>query len=289
MTPTPEPSPSAQPQRTALRLSIEDEAIALRFHLRHGANWLLKDFQAGVGKLEQLRAPGSSQLSKLQHFVESAVQATGLALQTAQDAAAVVASPQAPYRDLDFQLLPLAAYFRTADTRNPSRVFTHVFYWLIRHALDMRAAPGLLVRQRLVDEAYWVMVARGASHIKHLNPNPAEGGAGDPQDRHTLCAWLLEALLKTRPVYDGGCPPWTERALARASYAEAFASMLSAVVAVGLASDSSHRDGGTDASDRLRFANDLVNARLSSFEAAAKKDNATGALAAELAFLLRHA
>ncbi len=287
--PTPPPARTAQPPITALRLAIEDEARTLRFHLQHGARWLLQDFQSGVGMLEQMGAPGARQLPKLQHFVESAAQATGLVLESAENAAALAASSDAPYRKLHFQLLPLASYFRNADNHDPSRLFTSVFYWLIRHALETRSTSGLMVRQRLINEAYWTVLARNPAMVARLNTSPSGHDATDSEQNLRLCVLLFESLLQTRPVYDGNMPPWTQSEIQGQNRASAFASLLSVVVALGLSAQADVGSTGAGASDLLSLANQLVGARLCAFEDAASRTNARDALADELSFVFRHA
>ena len=104
-----------------------------------------------------------------------------------------------------------------------------------------------------------------------------------------LCVALLQALLQAQPVQDASLPPWVRRDLAQTGAAAAFSSLLTVVVALGLGANANAQRPGTDASARLRLASQLVNARLPSFVAATKSANADDALAAELAFVFRHA
>ena len=289
MSKTPIPARSAQPQREALTLGIKDEARKLRLNLQHGAHWLLRDFQESAGIAEQASGAGGKQATRLQHLVHAAAQTTSFVFESAQDAAAAVIFSDAPYRRLHFQLLPLASYFRATDDQHPSRLFTNVVYWLIRHALKLRPVPSLMVRQQAVDEAYWMVLARVPALLARLRATSTDDDAANLEQNLELCVALLQALLQAQPVHDAGLPPWVERDLAETETVAVLASLLTVVASVGLAASALRQGRDADASGQLQLAAQMVNARWSEFASAVGKANAQEALAAELAFVFRHA
>ena len=289
---------STQPKRTAVRLAVQDELRSLSFNLQHGAEWLINDVGAGLAKRGVLPEPTGplAPLGKLQQMIGSTAQQALSSLQSAQHAAASTVLDAAPYRALDFQLQPLLAYFSHTDTRHPSRQFTDVFYWLIRHLLDGRitanAAPAgtaLTARQCAVDEAYWLVVANHDALLSRLHAEVSLSASGmlRPDDNALLCAAVFQELLAAQPVRDPSLPPWADRALPDSDAPALKTCLLTAVIAAGLAQ--TQIGEVREVADALRLAHQLVAARLPHFEVAINKPNAGTAIAAEMAFTLRHA
>jgi len=296
---TPPPSapgkPSAtrtQPSRTALRLTLEDEARLLRHHLREGAQWLMRDVRAGVGRLDQavpLPAPVGSQLPKLQHIVDSAAQATEQVFASAQNAAAVVVSSDAAFRRLRFVPQPLALCLRADGTRNPSRLFTNTFYWLIRKALEDTPASALLLRRRRVDGVWWALQSAELPCMLALRGGAAEGVALDPALNEQLGAAVFEALARAEPVQDAGRMPWAAAELGDAAAASVWESLLAATLAMGLVLPAGAQAAGMDARECLQLAKRLVRAHHGPFlDAMRAAPQDRHAVAREIAFVLRH-
>ncbi|RYX93539.1 MAG: hypothetical protein EOO28_18235 [Comamonadaceae bacterium] len=299
------PAKPEQPTRTAVRLALKDELRSLRFNLQHGAQWLLQDVGAGIAKRVDLPAAAENfaPLGKLQHLIDGAAQHALSGLQSAQDAAASTVLADAPYRTLQFRLQPPIAYFNADDARHPSRLFADVFYWLIRHVLDGRASPEttaaateavsapvtLIARQQAVDEAYWAVVARQEALLARLRAEVAASASGTlhNDDNALLCAAIFQALLAAQPVRDPSLPPWAGRALLDTDALAIRTCLLTVVIAAGLAQDA--HGAPRDAADALRLAGQLVAARMPYLDVALNKPKAGEAVAAEMAFIFRHA
>ena len=295
------PEPTTQPTRTAVRLALKDELRSLRFNLQHGAQWLLQDVGAGIAKRVDLPAAAESfaPLGKLQHLIDGATQQALSGLQLAQDAAASTVLADAPYRTLQFKLQPPITYFNADEVRRPSRLFADVFYWLIRHVLDGKASAGtadaatspatLIARQQAVDEAYWAIVDRHEALLARLRSEIAASASGTlhNDDNALLCAAIFQALLAAQPVRDPSLPPWAGRALPDADAHAIRTCLLTVVVAAGLAQDA--HGAPRDAADALRLAGQLVAARMPYLDVALNKPKAGEAVAAEMAFIFRHA
>lgn len=285
-----EPTPRATPQQstlTAVELTLKDGLRTLEFNLRQGAHWLVDD--VGPRLARQIDPEGiKGKRGKLHVLVDSAAKGTLSTLETMQYRAASKAMADEPYRTMDFDLLPLAAYLPSTDKRNPSGLFAEVFYWLIRHALAMGPDPGSgkLVRQLAVDEAYWQLQAdRDAAALS------APLASADPQweQQHAqLCARLLQALIATRPVRDASMLPWTQTGDASADTPVMLRVLLSVVLAVGSVTPASANTARAAA--RLHMGWEIAGARLATFSGAlARPDNdRTAALAQEFAFVFRH-
>ena len=296
------PEHPTQPTRTAVRLALKDELRSLRFNLQHGAQWLLNDVGAGLAKRVDLPAAAENfaPLGKLQQLIDTTAQHALSGLQSAQDAAASTVLADAPYRTMQFQLQPLTGYFAADDSRRPSRLFADVFYWLIRHVLDGKASTDtaaaqtatpapLIARQQAVDEAYWAVLDQHGALLARLRSEVAASASGllRPDDNALLAAAIFEALLAAQPVRDPGLPPWSDRARPQAHTPAVTGCLLTAVVAAGLARDNSGLP--RDVPEALRLAAQMVSARMPYFEVAMNKPKAGEAIAAEMAFIFRHA
>ena len=277
---TDRPGRTGQPARTAMQLALKDELRTFGFNLQRGAHWLVQDLGGSLVKQVEPRNQDGT-LHKLHHLIDSTAQATFSTLQVAQQAAAVAVLPDAAYRTLHFELLPLADLFAQGDPKNPSQLFTDAFYWLLRHALAGKAGSALIARQQAIDEAFWQVLEQHAGLIARAQ----EAGAA-PRDHATLCAAVLRALVAARPVRDASLPPWAGQTSQPPDAPAALPELLTVAVAVGLAKSG---DNPTpDIEERLRLAGQLVMARLPLLEAALQQpDNQL--LTAELAFLFRHA
>ncbi|MEO7940874.1 MAG: hypothetical protein ABIR55_19800, partial [Burkholderiaceae bacterium] len=188
-----ETSPAPPPHQsalTAVELSLKDGLRTLGFNLHLGAQWLVEDVAPRLA--QQIDPVGISGTRETLHgLVGSAARGTLSTLESVQQRAATTALADEPYRTLDFALQPLASYFSATDQRNPSGLFADVFYWLLRHALATQVHPQAqraLVRQRAVDEAYWIVQAGRSRRAAQ---------AGSDADLHSvptqaaLCAQLL--------------------------------------------------------------------------------------------------
>jgi len=266
---------TAQPASTAIPLALKDELRTFGFNLQRGAHWLLHDFGDNlVRQVEPRNEDGK--LHKLHHLIDSTAQATFSTLQ----AAAIAVLPDAAYRTLHFELQPLADYFLRCDPKNPSQLFTNVFYWLIRHVLGARTGTTLIAREQAVDEAFWRVREQYADLLARTQEPDAS-----PGDHAALCAAVLQALIATRTVRDASLPPWADQQPQPADGMAALPELLAVVVAIGLAPKGD--TASPDIGEHLRLADQLVTARLPLLEAALKQpDNRR--LSAELAFLFRH-
>ncbi len=288
----------SQPRKIAVRLALQDELRSLRFNLQHGAQWLLDDVGGGVAKRFELQPSDalSAPLGTLQRMVGTTAQQALTGLQSAQHAAASAVLADAPYRTLDFKLEPLLAYFSAKDIHHPSRLFTDVFYWLMRHVLEGKvitdaelAGTPLMARQRAVDDAYWLVTDTHQELLNRLHREAglASSGLLRPDDNAMLCAAVFQALRATQPVRDPSLPPWAERALPEVDAPAVTHCLLTAVLAAGLART---QCGETrDTSVALQLAHQLSAARFASFRVAMNKPDAEAAVATEIAFVLRHA
>lgn len=276
------PARSTQPARTAVQLALKDELRTFGFNLQRGAHWLLQDLGGSLVKQVEPRNEAGT-LHKLHHLIDSTAQATFSTLQVAQQAAAVAVLPDAAYRTLHFELLPLADYFLLhAEAKNPSQLFTDTFYWLLRHALAGKADSALIARQQAIDEAFWQVLEQHAGLIAR-----AQQAGAVPRDHAALCAAVLRALVAARPVRDASLPPWAgQPSQQQAEAPAALPELLAVVVAIGLAK--SGDNPSPDVGERLRLAGQLVTARLPLLEAALQQAD-DQLLTAELAFLFRHA
>ena len=282
------PTRTTQPTRTAVQLALKDELRTLGANLQHGAQWLLHDVSGSIVKrVDPQNAATDSKLLKLQHLIDSTAQVTLSTLQAAKHAAAITVLPDAAFRTMSFQLQPLAAYFNAGGSAHPSRAFTDVFYWLIRHAIDLDEGAGgkLIARQQAVDETYWALTRDHGDLIDRVAaPAP---GASHARDHALLCAALLQTLVQAHPVRDAHLPPWAERNPATAASPGLHRMLMTVVVAAGMVRE---RDqASVDVAQRLQLARQIVLARLPFLETAIKQPSARQALADELAFIFRHA
>jgi len=283
MIPTTTRTPTQQPVLTAVELSLKDGLRSLGVHLHLGAHWLVDDL---APRLAQQAGPlgTSGKFEKLHGLIDSAARQTLQKLESAQHRASATVLDDGPYRTLEFQLLPLAHYLASGDSRNPSGLFAEVFYWLIRHALAQQpdTSSHWQVHQRSVDSAYWQLhdIWR------------AQAGAGGAAPRQTakdharLCSHLLQVLLSIQPVHDATVPPWIVQAQDAAAPPQLLRALLVVVLAVG--SVTPGQPGHANAADCLRLATDITLARLACFANALQHPAASEALATEFAFVFRH-
>ncbi len=286
-----QPTPPASPHQSALttvELTLKDGLRALEFNLLQGAHWLVDD--VGPRLARQIDPVGiKGKRVKLHVLVDSAAKGTLSTLETMQHRAASKAMADEPYRTLDFELLPLAAYMSSADERNPSALFAEVFYWLIRHALALapEPGPGKLVRQLAVDEAYWQLQAERDASMAQAVPIASADPRQEQQHART-CARLLQALIATRPVRDASLLPWTQSGDESAETPAMLRVLLSVVLAVGSVTPASANTARAAAC--LHMGWEIAGARLAAFSGALARpgNDKTAALAQEFAFVLRH-
>jgi hypothetical protein len=284
------PTRTTQPTRTAVQLALKDELRTLGANLQHGAQWLLHDVSGSIVKrVDPQNAATDSKLLKLQHLIDSTAQVTLSTLQAAKHAAAITVLPDAAFRTMSFQLQPLAAYFSAAGSAQPSRAFTDVFYWLIRHAIELDEGTGgkLIARQQAVDETYWALLRDHGDLIDRITAPATAPGASHGRDHALLCAALLQALVQAHPVRDAHLPPWAERNPATSGSPALHRMLMTVVVAAGMVRE---RDqASVDVAQRLQLARQIVLARLPFLETAINQPSPWQALADELAFIFRHA
>ncbi|MDO9402705.1 MAG: hypothetical protein Q7T87_01595 [Polaromonas sp.] len=291
------PAPTSQPTRTAVRLTLTDELRSLRFNLLHGAQWLVGDVGANLVRRVELPAPAAQlmPIDKLQHLIDTTAHQALAGLQSAQNVAATTVLADAPYRTLTFGLEPLLAYFSREDARHPSRQFTDVFYWLIRHVLEGKAGHAVpagsafITRQQAVDEAWWTVANNDGALLARLQTDAtaSAGGTLSTDDNALLGAAVFLSLLSARPLRDPGLPPWSDRALPDTDARAVMSCLLTAVLAVALSHD--HTGVPREAAAALQLAGQLVDARLPYVEVALREPHPREAIAAEMAFTLRHA
>ena len=283
MIPTTSRTPTQQPVLTAVELSLKDglRSLGVQFHL--GAHWLVDDL---APRLAQQAGPlgTSGKFEKLHGLIDSAASPTLHNLDSAQHRASATVLDDGPYRTLDFQLLPLAGYLASGDSRNPSGLFAEVFYWLIRHALALQPHTHhhWQVHQRSVDSAYWQLHDIWRAQAAPVVEAPRQAA----QDHARLCAHLLQVLLAIQPVRDATVPPWIPHAQEAAAPPQWLRALLIVVLAVGSVTPA-HPEHA-NAADCLRLANDITLARLPCFENALQHPAASDALATEFAFVFRH-
>lgn len=287
-----QPSPSPPPHQstlTAVELSLKDGLRALGFNLHLGARWLVDDVAPRLA--QQIDPIGISGTRETLHdLADSAARGTLSTLESVQQRAASTALADEPYRTLDFTLQPLASYFSGQDRRNPSGLFAEVFYWLLRHALAMQPNPHTdraLVRQRAVDEAYWMVQSGWAHRAAQLGAdNDANQQAA--HEHASLCAQLLRALVAARPVRDATVLPWAPTDPTQAESPQ----FLPVLLGVALAAGSVTPGGASRASAAagLCLGQRIANARQTAFAHALAQgpDDHWASLIAEFAFVFRH-
>ena len=287
-----QPSPSPPPQQstlTAVELSLKDGLRALGFNLHLGARWLVDDIAPRLA--QQIDPTGISGTRETLHsLADSAARGTLSTLESVQQRAASTALADEPYRTLDFTLQPLANYFSAQDPRNPSALFSEVFYWLLRHALAMQPSPKTkraLVRQRAVDAAYW-MVPSSRAH--RAAQSDSDDGA-NPQAAHehaALCAQLLRALVAARPVRDATVLPWAPTDATQTRLPQFLPVLL--VVALAAGSVRPGDESRPSAAAGLRLGQQIASARQTAFAHALAQgpDDGWASLKAEFAFVFRH-
>ncbi len=285
--PTP-PVSTHQPALTAVELGLKDGLRALEFNLRQGAHWLVDDVSPRLARqIDPVGIKGKRE--KLHVLADSAAKGTLSTLETMQHRAASKAMADKPYRALDFELLPLAAYISSGDERNPSGLFAEVFYWLIRHALALGPAPGpgWLVRQLAVDEAFWQLQANHDGSVALAVPAAAPDQQREQQHAR-MCARLLRALIVTRPVRDASMLPWTQTGHDPADTPEMLRVLLSVVLAVGSVTPAGANTARAAAC--LHMGWKIAGARQAAFSRALSRsgNDEAAALADEFAFVLRH-
>ncbi|MEO8544049.1 MAG: hypothetical protein ABI434_10735 [Burkholderiaceae bacterium] len=286
MTQTSHDSSSHPSALTTVELTLKDGLRTLGVNLQLGAHWLVHD--VGPRVAQQMGPLGTSgKMEKLHVLVDSAAKGTLSKLEAAQHRAAATAMADEPYRNLDFQLLPLEHYFLAGDKRNPSGLFTEVFYWLIRHALAVKSGPDSrwIVRQLTVDAVFWQV----QDHFGARLPSRAAGDA-DAQRREqqhaVLCAQLLLALLSHQPVQDATVPPWVHQQPMSPDTPELLTLLLGVVLAAGSVSPTHTQT--SDATSILQLGQQLALARLPGFAAALQHASPVDALATEFSFVFRH-
>lgn len=308
MTPLVPGAPGTQPAGTAMRLAVKDELRSLRFNLAQGAHWLQDLGGALAGRSGMAPpAPVAAPLDTLQHLLDATAQQalTGyrlvrhsaaapsavhdLARPVAINTFSTVSTLGAP---VTVELLPPAACFADPAARLPSKRFTDMFYRLIRRVLETEAGRDaarspLIVRQQAVDQAYWRVLERHAALVARVRGSAEQNGLANPGDHAWLCGAMLQALMDMQPLRDPSLPPWADRALTGPDQRTATLCLLSAVLACGLAQDATGI--ARSAADGLRLGVQLAGARIASVEQALGKPRPAEALAAEMAFIFRHA
>jgi hypothetical protein len=251
-------------------LAVKDGLREVRFNVKRGARKLVKGVQTAIhpdgGEI-------TGPLGLLTPPLDLAIRTTVQLLRTADHAAVDLLSSDGRYRSMDVPLCPSSVYFSAEHAVDPIRPFTRDHSWRYRHLLTLRGDDTMFVHEQRVE--------RAGQQLRSALGVACEDTEDLPQLLNARIVMAFETAEVLTPAIDSE-PDVPDEAHALSNHL-ALSVVLAGEIAPLLPGPANQQTAAA-----LRLADEICTANREPLTRAMAHPKPATALAAWMAFALRH-
>lgn len=251
-------------------LAVKDGLREVRFNVKRGARKLVEVVQTAI---HPDGSESTGPLGLLSPPVDMAIRTTVQLLRTADHAAVSLLSSDGRYRNMDVPLCPSSAYFSAEHVADPIRPFTRDHGWRYRHLLALRGEDNMFVHEQRIE--------RVGQQLRSALKVACEDTEDLPQLLNARIVIALETAEVLTPAIDVG-PDLPDEAQALSNHL-AISVVLAGPIAPLLPGPLNQQTTAA-----LRLADEICTANREPLTRAMANPKPEAALAAWMAFALRH-